>query len=178
MVTSQKAHAVAPQILIALGLALIVLVGMTMAVAEPENDSEAAEQITYRNHDIAGISAYESAYVGDSVNTVELLYSLPLGERIERVEIHETDVVVTLLDAPNIDQFAERDDALYSAIAFMASVDNATSVTYESPDYEYSVSRNDVEDRFNAPLSGLLDSPDDWRRVRTLVPIESDSLVS
>ncbi len=175
---TKKLTNVVPQVLIAVGLTLIVLVGMSMARASASMAVVEDQQVTYFNHDVATIEEFRSQYVGDNSNTVQLLYALPLGERIDRVEIHERDIDVVLTDAPNVDPLAERDDALYSAIAFFAAVDNADSVTYHSSTGEFVISRWSVEGRFGRPLSDLLDSPEQWQRVRTLVPIEADSLVS
>ena len=167
-----------PQILIALGLTLIVIVGMSMARAHAPSASEANHEVTYLNHDVTTIEKFHSEYVGDNSNTVQLLHALPLGPRIERVEIHETEVIAVLTDAPDVDPIGERGDALYSAVAFFAAVDNATAVTYQSPTASYSVIRWDVEDHFGWPLKDLLQSEGEWARVRTLIPSEAPFLVS
>lgn len=178
MATSQKMTDVVPQILIALGLTLIVIIGMNMVRADATSSRDGGQPVTYHNHDTTTIESFRSQYVGDNSNTVQLLYALPLGPRIDWVEIHETAVDVVLTDAPDVDPQAERDDVLYSAVAFFAAVDNGSALTYRSPEAEYSVTRQDVEARFGAPLSDLLDSAAEWKRVRTLIPIEADSLVS
>ncbi|MDP9806379.1 hypothetical protein J2S70_000961 [Trueperella bonasi] len=172
-----KKTTVIPQALIALGLTLIVIVGMSMARANAIAETTGEKFVTYENHDLATIGDYTSEFVGDNANTVQLLHALPLGDRIDRVEIHETDVDVILSEDTKAEWLDERNDALYSAIALFASVDNATGVTFYSPSAQYSVSRRSVDDRFGAPLSDLLESADAWQWVRTLIPIESEALV-
>lgn len=179
MTSLTRQNTPALQVLIAIGLTLIVVIGMSVVRFDAPTAEEAIQQEvqTYRNHDIASIEEFRAPYVGDNSNTVQLLYALPLGNRVERVEIHDTDVSAMLDNesAANI-QF-ERYDALYSAIAFMASVDNATSVAFYSSEGEYVVQREGVEERFGWPLGDLLSSEEDWERVRTLVPIEAGTLV-
>lgn len=164
------------QVLISLGLALIVIVGFTaLRVTGTAEEVRAEQQSTYETHDIKALEGYRAPYVGDNSNTAQALYTLPLGSRISRVEIHDTAVVAVLSDGTTTN---ERENALYSAVAFMAAVDNASSVTFQSGLGEYTISREAVEQRFGAPLSKLLDSEEEWQRVRTLVPVEVSSLVA
>lgn len=174
--TSARRATIIPQVLISVGLALIVIVGFTFVRAGATFEKASVEQqSSYTTHDISVIQHHRAPYVGDNSNTIQALFSLPLSARIDRVEIHDTDVVVILKDGPAAE---ERENALYSAIAFMSAVDNTTSVRYQSGVGAYTISRAAVEQRFGKPLGKLLDSAEEWQRVRTLVPLEADSLVS
>lgn len=163
------------QVLISISLALIVTVGFTwIRFYGVENVADEEDQASYHTHDINVIKEHRKPYVGDNSNTVQTLYALPLASRINRIEIRDTSVVVILDDGDTAD---ERENVLYSSLAFMAAIDNASLLTYLTPNGSYIVERTALEERFGTPLSAMLDSPDSWQGARALIPVEASSLV-
>lgn len=180
MNSSSSRKSLMVQVLISIGLAMIVIIGFTW-IRLTQSDATATQaqsleqQSSFLTHDISVIDHHREPYVGDNSNTVQALYALPLGARIDRVEIHDTDVVVMLVDGETTN---ERENVLYSAIAFMAAIDNARSVTYVTPGRSYYVERPAIEARFGTPLSDLLDTAEAWQGVRGLIPLEAGTLVA
>ncbi|KTF04563.1 hypothetical protein HMPREF3167_05640 [Trueperella sp. HMSC08B05] len=180
MTSSSSRKSLVVQVLISIGLALIVIIGftyirLTESKANLAQVQSLEQQSSFVTHDINALETRRSPYVGDNSNTVQALYALPLGARIDRVEIHGTDVLVMLGEG---DTGNERENVLYSAVAFMAAIDNATSLTYVTLDGSYYVERSAIEERFGTPLSDLLDSAETWQGARGLVPLEAGSLVA
>ena len=154
---------------ISISVGLVLLVGLAFFFLR--ENTEAVQE--YR---VADISEFANPYVGNNTNTVEALRALPLGERIEAVEIRGTEVIA--IATAGDDLTADRVDVLHSAITFFALIDNATSLTYQIGGQALTVERAAVEERFGAPLRDLLTDTQEWNRVVTLIPIEAYALVN
>ncbi|MFP7707982.1 DUF4825 domain-containing protein [Trueperella sp. LYQ141] len=169
-----------PLAVICVGLVLLVVVGFVIGWYHMDRTENVAVSpaTNYETHELESIESYRSQYVGNNSNTVNLINALPLADRVQRIEILGQDVVITLgPDLNTDDDETVAPNVLYSAIAIMASIDNVRSVMYGTPSSSYVVSRDDVEARFGAPLSGLLENEEKWQGMRNVIPMEVSSLV-
>lgn len=98
--------------LLALGLALAAAALFWLLPAqERQQAQQRAAQSDARTHDFAAVRVYASPYVGNSSNTVNLFYHLPLGDVPARFEIEDDaslcvryQAALAELDAAKVDR--------------------------------------------------------------------------
>lgn len=126
--------------LLALGLALAAAALFWLLPAqERQQAQQRAAQSDARTHDFAAVRVYASPYVGNSSNTVNLFYHLPLGDVPARFEIEDDASLCVRYQA-----------------AF-ALIDNLSAVRYAFSDGSYTFTRAQMEAVLGVPLSGLRD---------------------
>ena len=112
-----------------------------------------------RTHDFAAVRVYASPYVGNSSNTVNLFYHLPLGDVPARFEIEDDASLCVRYQAAlaELDAAKVRRDLVYDSAAAFALIDNLSAVRYAFSDGSYTFTRAQMEAVLGVPLSGLRD---------------------
>ena len=146
--------------LLTLGLALTAAVVFWLLPAqERQQAQQRAAQSDARTHDFAAVRVYASPYVGNSSNTVNLFYHLPLGDVPARFEIEDDASLCVRYQAAlaELDAAKVRRDLVYDSAAAFALIDNLSAVRYAFSDGSYTFTRAQMEAVLGVPLSGLRD---------------------
>ncbi|MGN1479282.1 MAG: DUF4825 domain-containing protein [Acutalibacteraceae bacterium] len=151
------------KVIIALVSAAAILTCLTLFVIIPSNQKkqeeyEAAQQDAL-THDITAVEIYKSPYIGDTSNSTQIFYKLPLGNIQKKFQIDSDNCTITVYYLDTVWDIGEEKvhcDLVYNAVAAMASIDNMTAVTYEFNDKSFSFTREQIEAVFGNDLSSLL----------------------
>lgn len=116
-------------------------------------------------HNIQEILPYRSPYLGDASNTGNLFYHLPLHQYPMTFAIEPETCTLTVhydTAAKTVEKI--RENLAYNTLAAMAAIDNLQCIQYEFQDGTYCITRQQVEERFDVPLSALLDDTEQWEK--------------
>lgn len=137
---------------------LIIPQGESAAITGGQDDA--------LTHDITTVLEYQSPYLCDNSNTVNLFYHLPLNSIATRFEIDGDNRALTVnyLDAvENIGEDKVKRDLIYNAAAAMALIDHLDEITFHFSGDTYVFHRETLESAFDADLSTLLDE-ESWNK--------------
>lgn len=154
--------------LAALAIVFCVVEFAVLPSGQAKQNESALKQTDSLTHDISSIKDYKSPYIGDASNVSHLFYALPLSNISMKFQIdpNSCSLTVNYLDTVwNIGEEKVHRDLIYNSLAAMASIDNLTKITYEFSGDNFSFERKQLEDKFGAPLSNLLDK-EKWTEVQ------------
>ena len=127
----------------------------------------AAAQNDALTHDITAALPYQSLYLGDVSNTVNLFYHLPLYQTKTQFEIDSEHLGLTVYYFATVEDIGTetlRRDLVYNAAAAMALIDNLQIIRFELTDAEFVFARADLQATLgDQPLGDLLQG-DAWQQ--------------
>lgn len=130
---------------------------------QKQYDSNQNDSLT---HDVESVLDYKSAYMGDSVNDVNLFHHLPLYTVTMKFKANSEKCFLTVnyLDTVwNIGEDKVHRDLIYNSVAAMALIDNLKQVTYEFSGATFVFTREEIQDSFGKDLTSLL-SREVWNK--------------
>lgn len=116
-------------------------------------------------HDLATILPYQSKYMGDASNNINLFHHLPLSDALNGFEQDPKTFSLTVnyrVGAKSIDSSRLQRILVYNSVSAFALVGNLQTLHYQFADTAYTVTRSATERAFAKPLSGLLNASD-WK---------------
>ncbi|MFR6424749.1 MAG: DUF4825 domain-containing protein [Oscillospiraceae bacterium] len=128
---------------------------MALPAQERQQAQQRAAQSDARTHDFAAVRVYASPYVGNSSNTVNLFYHLPLGDVPARFEIEDDASLCVRYQAAlaELDAAKVRRDLVYDSAAAFALIDNLSAVRYAFSDGSYTFTRAQMEAVLGVPAA-------------------------
>ena len=139
----------------------------------------AAEQNDALTHDINAALPYQSLYLGDVSNTVNLFYHLPLYQTKTQFEIDSEHLGLTVYYFTTVDEIGTatlRRDLVYNAAAAMALIDNLQTIRFELTGAEFVFTREALQTALGGSELGELLQGDAWRQ-KVRQPLAEDAFV-
>lgn len=148
-------------ILLAIAITLFIIVQF-IAIPNIKNkeDKYIKNQTDSLTHDMSNIQEFKNKYIGDSSNTCNLFYNLPLNNIPMKFQINSKNCSLTVNYLDTIFDIGEKKvkrDLIYNSIIAMALIDNLTSITYEFSGDSFTFNRTSIEKKIGLNLSNILD---------------------
>lgn len=148
-------------ILLAIAITLFIIIQFIIIPNIKSKENKYIEdQTDSLTHDISNIQEFKTKYIGDSSNTCNLFYNLPLNNIPMKFQINPKicSLTVNYLDTIfDIGENKVKRDLIYNSTIAMALIDNLTSITYEFSGDSFTFNRTSIEKIFDQNLSNLLD---------------------
>ena len=149
-----------------IGIILFVLVqGVIIPKNNQKNDEYTAQQKSPITHDLKSVLKYNSKYMGDSSNLVNLFHTLPLNNIPMSFELFPDKLIAQVNYKDSIENISEdtaREVLIYNSTVAFALIDNLKEINYNFTGRAYKVKRVDVEKWYGTGLQGLLNE-NEWK---------------
>lgn len=150
-------------IIIALALVAVALfVAVELVFLPQQRQSEENYRVAQQEpvtHDLAAILPYQSKYMGDASNNMNLFHTLPLNEYLNGFEQNPELLGLTVnynKSTGEIETQKLKRAIIYNSTSAFALIDNLKVLNYRFNDQTYTVTRSGVRRAVAENLAGLL----------------------
>jgi len=157
------------RVIIALLIIGTLLFSVVQFVVVPHNNAKEQEylaaQVEPTTHDLSRILPYKNRYIGNSSNTINLFYNLPLAEHGVKFQIFSQTLALEIdyqVSAQKIGGEKVHKALIYNSVAAFSLIDNLKKITYVFSDTSYEVTRTNIESVFGKNPSSLL-AKEKWK---------------
>ncbi|BBF43877.1 hypothetical protein lbkm_2565 [Lachnospiraceae bacterium KM106-2] len=107
--------------------------------------------MSYETHDFSTVTKYNSKYMGDASNIMNLLSSLPLMDVSRKIALDSDNFKLTInyqTTYTTISASEQRGNLLYTGIASFVLIDNLKEISYHFEDVTFNIKRDKVVDYY------------------------------
>lgn len=152
--------------LIVFGIILSAVVyGIIIPKINENKQKYANAQMNPETHDLESILKYKNKYMGNTSNSINLFYSLPLSNVGMSFENYPETFTLEVNYKETVWGIGEKNvnkTIIYNSTAAFALIDNLNEIHYNFTGKSYKVLRSDVEKWYGVKLSSML-KKDVWK---------------
>ncbi|USG66659.1 DUF4825 domain-containing protein [Brevibacillus ruminantium] len=165
-----------------IALLLVGVVGLTVVEGylkpqlRAQEEQYKADQQNPLTHDFQSVLRYQSKYMGDASNLINLNHHLPLSAIPKTFQLYPEEYKAELIyqrDAASVDDVLLKQALLYNATANFVLIENLERYQVRFPDVSYTFSRTAIEQWYGGNLQRLLEKKQWDQEVRDRLAEES-----